>query len=60
MAKDRTVLCEYYICRGKCEKGRDANYLGLCQRCPFYKMSTHRKPFRTNNKRKQEKDKYIE
>ena len=32
MAKDRAILCRFYICRGKCEKGRDANYNGLCSR----------------------------
>lgn len=60
MAKDRTVLCRFYICRGKCEKGRDANYNGLCQRCPFYEKAPHRKPSRTNDKRNKEKNKYIE
>ena len=60
MAKDRTILCRWYICKGKCEKGREANYNGLCQRCSFYEKDPHRKPYRTNDKRNKEKNTYRE
>lgn len=36
MAKDRIEPCVYYICAGKCEKGREADYKGYCQKCKKY------------------------
>ncbi|WP_349947948.1 hypothetical protein ABFV83_05605 [Lacrimispora sp. BS-2] len=36
MAKDRETPCKYYICAGKCEKGREANHKGYCQKCDKY------------------------
>ena len=42
MAKFRETPCKYYICKGQCEKGKEAEYKGLCQHCskyePRYKM----------------------
>ena len=37
MAKDRITPCLYYICAGKCTKGREANHYHYCQRCDKYK-----------------------
>lgn len=37
MAKDRLTPCLFYICKGECEKGRDAEHDGYCQRCDKYK-----------------------
>lgn len=36
MAKDRITPCLYYVCKGECEKGREADYSGYCQRCGKY------------------------
>ena len=36
MAKDRIEPCMYYICAGKCEKGREADHNGYCQKCKKY------------------------
>ncbi|SEU28871.1 hypothetical protein SAMN05443270_4632 [Lacrimispora sphenoides] len=36
MAKDRETPCKYYICAGKCEKGREADHKGYCQKCDKY------------------------
>ena len=37
MAKDRLTPCLYYICKGECKKGRDADQNGFCQKCDKYK-----------------------
>ena len=36
MAKDRIEPCVYYICAGECEKGREADHRGYCQKCGKY------------------------
>lgn len=36
MAKDRETPCVHYICAGKCEKGRNAQHWGYCQKCGKY------------------------
>jgi hypothetical protein len=36
MSKFREAPCKYYICKGECEKGKDAEYKGLCQHCTKY------------------------
>ena len=35
--KDRETPCLYYICKGECTKGRNAEYKGYCQHCDKYK-----------------------
>ena len=30
---DRIEVCKFYICSGECEKKRDANHYGYCQKC---------------------------
>ena len=37
LAKDRITPCLYYICAGKCKKGRDAEHNRYCQKCDKYK-----------------------
>lgn len=37
MAKTRETPCLYYTCAGQCQKGRDAEHSGYCQRCDKYK-----------------------
>jgi len=36
MAKDRLTPCKFYICKGQCSKGRDADHYGYCQKCDKY------------------------
>lgn len=37
MSKDRLAVCEYYISKGECKKGRNAEQKGYCQKCNKYK-----------------------
>ena len=55
--KDRLAPCIYYICKGKCDKGRNAEQKKLCQTCDKYKA---RKGFKVVNKKKENKYKYYE
>lgn len=41
MAKDRITPCLFYICKGECEKNRDAEMHGYCQKCDKYKPRVH-------------------
>lgn len=43
MSKDRIEPCMYYICVGECEKGRNAEYSGYCQKCNKYVPRVRRK-----------------
>lgn len=36
MAKLRETVCMYYKALGECEKGREANHHGYCQKCDKY------------------------
>jgi len=36
MAKDRLTPCLSYVCKGQCEKGREADHNGYCQKCDKY------------------------
>ena len=33
MAKTRETPCKYYVCKGECKKGREADHNGYCQHC---------------------------
>lgn len=37
MAKYKEVPCMYYICKGQCSKGREAEQKGYCQHCSKYR-----------------------
>ena len=54
MAKDRITPCLYYICLGECEKGREAEHNGYCQKCNKYVPRVKERHF---NKKKQKLDK---
>ena len=42
MSKDRQTTCKYYICANHdCEKGREAEHNGYCQRCDKYEPRAH-------------------
>lgn len=36
MAKDRIEPCKFYVHAGCCEKNRDADHFGYCQKCDKY------------------------
>lgn len=36
MSKLRETPCKYYVCKGECTKGRDAEQTGYCQTCDKY------------------------
>lgn len=57
MSKERLAPCIYYVCKGKCDKGRNAEQKKLCQTCDKYKA---RKGFKVVNKKKENKYKYYE
>lgn len=52
--RDRETPCTYYVCKGECMKGRDAEHTGYCQRCDKYRP---RARVRHINKKKQYLDK---
>ncbi len=54
MAKFRETPCIYYICKGECEKGRDASYKGYCQKCDKY---TPRAKMKHKNRKKEYNEK---
>lgn len=54
MSKDRIEPCKFYVCKGECTKGRDADYSGYCQKCDKYLPRVRRKH---PNKKKQELEK---
>ena len=36
MSKTKETPCKYYVCKGECEKGRDADHEKYCQKCKLY------------------------
>ena len=34
--KERVIPCKYYVCKGECTKGRNAEHRGYCQHCDKY------------------------
>lgn len=50
----RETICKYYICKGECEKGREAEHKGICQHCTKYEPKYHKKYL---NRKKQELEK---
>lgn len=53
--KDRIEPCKFYICANHpCEKDRDANHSGYCQKCELYYPRVRKKHL---NKKKQKLDK---
>ena len=58
MSKTRIEPCKYYVCaNSKCEKGRDAEHNGYCQRCDKYQARAHIKHL---NQKKQKLNKIRE
>lgn len=51
MAKDRIEPCKYYVCKGTCSKGREADHKTYCQKCNKYEPRVRRKHL---NKKKKE------
>lgn len=55
MSKLRETPCKFYVCANQpCEKGRDAEHNGYCQKCNKYEP---RARIRHLNKKKQKLDK---
>ena len=50
MAKFRETPCKFYICKGRCEKNRTAEYKGYCQKCDKY---TPRAKIKHKNKKRE-------
>lgn len=50
--KDREIQCKFYICNGKCEKNKKANFYGICQHCGLYEKKKGAKANRTDLRRK--------
>lgn len=55
--KQKLAPCIFYICKGQCQKGRNAEQDGICQHCKKYRP---RKGFKVIDKRKEERNKYYE
>jgi len=60
MAKDRLAVCEYYISKGNCSKGKCAEQNGLCQHCKKYKPRKGSKQFVRDIKHRYKQKKYKE
>ena len=54
MAHYREAPCIYYICKGQCSKGKEAEQTKLCQHCDKYRA---RKGFKKSDKRYKERNK---
>ena len=50
MAKDRLTPCLFYVAKGNCKKGREAEHKSYCQRCDKYRPRVRK---RYLNKKKQ-------
>jgi hypothetical protein len=58
--RDRLAVCEYYICKGECKKGRNAEQNGYCQKCGKYRPRKGSKAVVRDLKRKYKDKKYKE
>ena len=54
--KTREIVCQFYICKGSCAKGKNAAQYGICQHCKKYRKKEGAAPARTD-KRKQKLEK---
>lgn len=54
MAKDREIVCLYYVCAGLCTKGRKADHAYYYQHCDKYKPRA-RVRYKNQKKEKLEK-----
>ena len=52
MARDREIACIHYVCEGKCDLGKDAEFRGHCQTCKTYRKLPGGKVARTDNRRR--------
>ena len=50
--RDRTIICEFYICHGECKKGKNADFATTCQHCNSYRKKAGATPSRTDERRK--------
>ena len=60
MSRDRLAPCEYYICKGECSKGRNAEQNGYCQKCNKYKSRKGSKDIVRELRHKYKEKKYKE
>lgn len=51
MAKTREIACIHYVCNGKCDLGKEADFYGHCQTCKTYRAKPGGKSARTDNRR---------
>lgn len=48
MAKDREIVCKYYLYEGSCSKGREGTFRHKCQTCNLYEPKKGTVPARKN------------
>ena len=48
MAKDREIVCKYYLYEGSCSKGREGTFRHKCQTCNIYEPKKRTVPARKN------------
>ena len=58
--KDKLAVCEFYICKGECKKGRKAEQNGYCQHCNKYKPRKGSKKIIRELKRRYKEKRYKE
>ena len=58
MAKDRNIVCAFFVCHCECSISNKECDIKSMQHCPMYEAAKDRKPYRENRKRaRQEKEK---
>ena len=49
MAKDREIVCKYYLYEGSCSKGREGTFRHKCQTCNLYEPKKGTVPAQIKN-----------
>lgn len=50
--KTREIVCQFYECKGKCSKGKKADFYGMCQHCGAYRKKEGAKPNRVDTRKR--------
>lgn len=54
MAKERLVVCKYYLNEKNCSKGREGTFWQKCQKCNLYEAKHGVLPVHKENKKSKE------
>ena len=51
MARDREIVCTFYVCEGTCTKGKEATFRKTCQHCSKYRKKEGASPARVDKRK---------